>query len=111
MTLAFPSRAAQLSDAATKIISSAKDTKLDWKSVDVDTMPAPLRELYANYKQAQAIASEHRQAFEDHACGPIGKLLGVKAGEDVAFGYRFGQLSVATTTKRTSTTKANALRF
>ena len=111
MTLAFPSRAAQLSDAATKIIASATPAKLDWKPIEIETMPRDLGQLYANYKEAQRIASEHRVAFEDAACGPIGQLLKLKPGEDVAFGYRFGQLSVAAAPKRTPRAAANALRF
>jgi hypothetical protein len=109
MTLAFPSRSASLAKEADAILKS--DAKLDWKPVDVDSMPDNLRQLYTNYKEAQRIASEHRAAFEDAACTPIGRLLSIKPGQDVAFGYRFGQLSVALTTKRTSPAKANALRF
>lgn len=110
MTIAFPSRSATLSAAADTILKSAP-VKLDWKPIEIETMPAALRTLYANYKEAQRIASEHRQAFEDACCGPVAKLLGAKAGQDVAFGYRFGQLSVALTDKRAPTARANALRF
>lgn len=110
MTLAFPSRAATLSAAADTILKGDKP-KLDWKPIEIETMPRELGQLYANYKEAQRIASEHRQAFEDACCGPVAKLLNAKPGQDVAFGYRFGQLSVALTDKRVTSTRANALRF
>lgn len=108
MTLAFPSRAATLNAAADKII---KGDKLEWVNVDVDTLPNDLAVAYSNYKSAALHAAELRTIFEDAACGPIGKLMALKPGFDVAFGYRWGQLSVAAAPKRAPASKANALRF
>jgi hypothetical protein len=108
MTLAFPSRAQTLTSAADAIL---KSDKLNWVAVDTDTLPAPLAQAYAEYKAAAAHASDLRQAFEDAACGPIGKLMALKPGFDVAFGYRWGQLSVAAAPKRVAASKSNALRF
>lgn len=108
MTLSFPSRAQTLNTAANEIL---KADKLTWVSVDTSSLPAPLAHAYEQYKSAQAHASDLRQTFEDMACGPIGKLMSLKPGYDVAFGYRWGQLSVAAAPKRTPASKANALRF
>lgn len=110
MTLAFPTTAQRLNTAANDILKSSKD-KLEWKAVDVETFPANLAQAYLQYKDAQRIAAALRQEFEDMACGPIGQLLGIKQGQDVAFGYKFGQLSVAIAPKREPRAKANALRF
>ena len=109
MTLAFPSRAASLNAAADKILKA--NDKLEWTSVDTSTLPRDLSAAYEAYKVAAAHASELRQAFEDAACGPIAALMSLRPGYDVAFGYRWGQLSVAAAPKRTATSKANALRF
>lgn len=108
MTLAFPTRAQTLNTAADAIL---KADKLTWVSVDTSTLPAPLAHAYEQYKAAAAQASDLRTAFEDLACGPLSKLMSLKPGFDVAFGYRWGQLSVAAAPKRTAKTSANALRF
>jgi hypothetical protein len=107
--LAFPTRSQTLNAAADTILKS--DAKLNWISVDTSTLPPDLATAYEAYKAAQAHASELRVAFEDAACVPIGKLMSLKPGFDVAFGYRWGQLSVAAAPKRVATSKANALRF
>lgn len=111
MAIAFPTTAQRLSSVADTMLKSATKPALDWKPVDIDSMPAPLRALYDNYKHAQAIAAEQRQIFEDNACGPLAKLLAAKPGQDVAFGYKFGKLSVALTDKAAPRAAANALRF
>lgn len=109
MTLAFPSRSATLSAAADKILKT--NDKLNWTSVDTSTLPRELATAYEAYKTAAAHASELRQAFEDAACGPIAALMSLRPGYDVAFGYRWGQLSVAAAPKRTPKAASNALRF
>jgi hypothetical protein len=105
--LQFPTQAQSLTKAADAMLKASK-AKLDWKTVDVDTLPHDLRSLYDTYKAAQAIAAEHRQAFEDAICGPLAKMLNAKAGQDVVFTYRFG-LGVALADQRQP--RANALRF
>lgn len=111
MAIAFPTRSARLTEVADNIIKHHIPPKLDWKPVDTDTLPSDLAKLYASYKQAQALASIARLAFEDAACVPIGNLLGARPGQDVAFGYKFGKLSVALTDKAAARAQPNALRF
>ena len=105
-TLSFPSQSAALKSAADTILS--RKPKLDWKPVDVETLPPDLRALYDDFRAAQALANERRQAFEDAICGPLAKLLSARPGQDVAFTYRFG-LAVALTDKPTPSTKS--IRF
>ena len=109
MTLAFPTRTQKLEQAATDMLKA--NDKLTWISVDTSTLPADLARAYEAYKEAQRVASDLRAAFEDAACGPIGKLMSLRPGYDVAFGYRWGQLSVAAAPKRVAASKSNALRF
>ena len=104
--LAFPTKTASISAAADKLLATKE--KIAFKSVDVDTMPHELRALYDNLREAMAIVAQHREAFEDAACGPVAALLGAKPGQDVVFSYRFG-LGAGLGTKRE--TRSNALRF
>lgn len=108
MTIQFPTRTQTLTKQADELL---KADKLNWQTVDVDTLPRDLRQLYDAYKDAARIAAERRTAFEDAICGPLAKMLSARPGQDVAFAYRFGQLSVALTDKHIPKAKANALRF
>ena len=105
--LQFPTQSAALKSAADTILKS-KRPQLDWKPVDIDTLPPHLRELYDSFRAAQEIASQHRSAFEDAICGPLAKMLNARPGQDVVFTYRFG-LACALIDKPSP--KANALRF
>lgn len=62
-----------------------------WDNIDPATLPEDLARLYYAYQKAQSVATEARKLFESEAneafdCGPGNKL---------AFGYKFGKLSVA----------------
>lgn len=109
--LSFPTQATKLTVAADNILRNAAPAKLDWKPVDTDTLPHELATLYSTYKAAQAHASAARVAFEDAICGPLAKMLNARPGQDVAFGYKFGKLSVALTDKSAPRSATNALRF
>lgn len=63
----------------------------DWREVDATTLPAGLAALYSDYKTAQRLATDARTAFE----AAFNEMAGVKAGQRLGFGYRFGKLSVA----------------
>ena len=104
--LSFPSKTASISAAADKLLASK--AKLDWKPVDVDTLPAEYRALYDTMREAQAALTAARTEFEDAICGPLATMLAAKPGQDVAFTSRFG-LAVALTDKREA--RPGALRF
>ena len=105
--ISFPTQSASLKSAADALLSKGK-TKLDWKPVDVSSLPAEFAALFSAYREAQAVANAHREAFEDAICGPLAKMLDAKPGQDVAFTYRFG-LAVALTDKAQPASKA--IRF
>lgn len=92
------------------MLKSSKPS-LDWKPVDVATLPPEYAKLYADYLVARELANARRIAFEDAICGPLAKMLNARPGQDVAFGYKFGKLSVALTDKSAPRAAANALRF
>lgn len=110
MSITFPTQAQRLTVAADTMLKSSKPA-LDWKPVDIDSMPPDMRQHYDAYKAAQQHAAHLREVFEDHSCTALGRLLGARPGQDVAFGYKFGKLSVALTDKSTPRSAANALRF
>lgn len=62
-----------------------------WVQVDVSTFSAEAQVAYSEYKDAQRKAAQLRVAFEAVAT----EGLDVPAGMKVAFGYKFGKLSVA----------------
>ena len=62
-----------------------------WNNIDPASLPEDLAKLYYAYQQAQSAASTARKLFESECneafdCGP---------GNRLAFGYKFGKLSVA----------------
>ena len=67
----------------------AKDD-VKWTTVDVDSLPQEMKKLYAKYKAQYALMKEAREAFEDAFAGEVS----LPAGKKVAFGYKFGKLSV-----------------
>lgn len=67
-----------------------KDKDVKWMNVDVESLPAPIAKLYAKYKAQYALMKEAREAFEDAFAGEVS----LPPGKRVAFGYKFGKLSV-----------------
>ena len=62
-----------------------------WNNIDPASLPEDLAKLYYAYQKAAAVASTARKLFESECneafdCGP---------GNRLAFGYKFGKLSVA----------------
>ena len=109
--LQFPTQAAALKSAADVMLKGKRaKEELTWLQFDTSTFPPELAQLYTSLREAMRLTAEHRQAFEDAACGPIGSLMKIRPGQDVRFGYKFGQLSVALSDKQSSK-PSNALRF
>lgn len=80
----------------------AKSTEPEWTALDLDTLSPELRALHADMREAMAVASAKRKAFEAAMILAIDPL----DNEKLIFGYRFGKLSVAivpaTPAKRTA---------
>lgn len=70
-------------------MAKAYDTKLDWVTIDPDTLAPDHRAAYEEYKAAYRLAKDARTAFENgmQAQAPVGKRM--------CFGYNFGKLSIA----------------
>lgn len=64
---------------------------LNWQNIDPATLSPAARAHYDTYKAAYKTASDARKAFEAQVVADAG----VPAGKTLAFGYRFGKLSVA----------------
>jgi len=69
----------------------ANETKADWQSLDITTLSADLQSAYHDYRTAQDIANKRRKTFED----AMSAKLELPAHLALAFGYKFGRLSVA----------------
>lgn len=65
--------------------------KADWQSLDVSTLSPDLQSAYLSYRKAQDIANKSRVAFED----AMNDKLELPSHLTLAFGYKFGKLSVA----------------
>lgn len=63
----------------------------DWREVSPDTLPTETRRLYDEYKEAQRFAASQREAFES----AMSDIAALPSGSRLAFGYRFGKLSIA----------------
>ena len=66
--------------------------KLDWKTVDVTTLPAIVQEDYRQYKAAYAAAKAKREVFENAL-----RKSKARPGQRMAVNYNFGKLSIAWT--------------
>ena len=100
--ISFPTSQQRVLDQAASALT--RKPKLDWKPVDIDSLPPELSALYDSFRAAQEIASQHREAFEDAICGPLAKMMNARPGQDVAFTYRFG-LAVALIDKAAPSSK------
>lgn len=67
--------------------------KLDWMEVNVADLSADNQKLYALLKDAQAKTAKLRADFEEGVRKQASKMI--PEGHTLAFGYRFGRLSVA----------------
>lgn len=67
------------------------EVQADWREVSPDTLPTETRKLYDDYKEAQRYAASQREAFE----AAMSSIAACPQGQRLAFGYRFGKLSIA----------------
>lgn len=67
------------------------DTPADWRNVDTDTLTDELQAHYELYREANRQAQSAREAFER----AFMTAVPCPRGQRLAFGYRFGKLSIA----------------
>jgi hypothetical protein len=72
-------------------------SSLVWVNVDVDSLPKGLAAKYTALKAAQDAARKAKEAFESDFIALARKGDRLDADASLAFGYRFGKLSVAKT--------------
>lgn len=63
----------------------------DWRTIDAESLPTDIRSAYDAYKSANRLAQAAREFFEQQ----FTHAVPVPAGSRLAFGYRFGKLSIA----------------
>lgn len=68
-------------------------SELNWKTIDVATLGAKAAALWDAKREADKIAKQHREAFEQHVQALLADKL--PKGKRLVCGYRFGKLSVA----------------
>lgn len=71
----------------------AKTIKTDanWTSVDIETLPDPLKARHIEYKTAYTHMKDARERFEK----AMSDAISPPDGKRVVFGYNFGKLSIA----------------
>jgi hypothetical protein len=67
--------------------------KLAWMQIEVSDLSAENQKLYATLKDAQSKTAKIREAFEEGVRKQASSMI--PEGHTLAFGYRFGRLSVA----------------
>ncbi len=95
-------------------MANSYDVKADWRNVDVDTLTSELQAHYELYREANRQAQSAREAFEKAFISAVP----TPRGQRLAFGYRFGKLSIAVipddrparTTTKGALTMADLLR-
>ena len=90
---AVPRRFGKNAMTALNIPLRANHTPADptWQNIDPASLPEDLRLHYDAYKAAQDAASKARVLFESEC----NLAFDVGSGNRLAFGYKFGRLSVA----------------
>ena len=91
--MTVPANARILSAITKPIVEAAKPApkEIEWTQLDPDSLSADLRKAYEEYRTAAKAAATLRTAFEARMTNAIDPL----DGEKVAFGYKFGKLSIA----------------
>lgn len=91
--MTVPANARILSAITKPIVEAAKPApkEIEWTQLDPDSLSADLRKAYEEYRAAAKAAATLRTAFEARMTNAIDPL----DGEKVAFGYKFGKLSIA----------------
>ena len=94
MTASFPLRSARVirpAASATPSAAPAPASEPTWQRLDTDSLPEDLRQHYYAYRKALDHANQLRAIFEEET----NEAFDVGATNKLAFGYKFGQLSVA----------------
>lgn len=73
----------------------AMNKKLDWQTVAVDTMPAPLLKKYTALRTVMTKANEERKAFEEELASHLKSKRKVPDGQAIKFGWAWGKLAIA----------------
>ena len=92
--MTVPANARILSAITKPIVEATKPApakEIEWTQLDPDSLSADLRKAYEEYRTAAKAAATLRTAFEARMTNAIDPL----DGEKVAFGYKFGKLSIA----------------
>jgi hypothetical protein len=72
-------------------VEPAAPSSPSWDNVDPQSLPEDLQRLYYAYRKAADAASEARKLFE----AECNEAFDTGPGNRLAFGYKFGRLSVA----------------
>jgi len=72
-------------------VPALADKAIEWTQLDPDTLSPDLRKAYDEYRAAAKAAAILRTTFEARMTVAIDPL----DGEKLAFGYKFGKLSLA----------------
>ena len=104
MTASFPLRAARvIKPAATLAPAATVASDPIWQRLDTDSLPEDLRQHYYAYRKALDHANSLRAIFEEET----NEAFDVGATNKLAFGYKFGQLSVAIVPKAGRSAKSS----
>ena len=74
-------------------MSNSSSEKLNWLQVEISDLSPDNQKLYATLKKAQEQTAKIREDFENSVRKQAADMI--PEGHTLAFGYRFGRLSVA----------------
>lgn len=83
-------------------------TDLNWITVDESTMASTLAKRLEAYREANKKAADAKAAFEQQFVAAVRKKGSLDEGFTLAFGYRFGRLSVAKVPEQAEKPKSSA---
>jgi hypothetical protein len=69
--------------------------KLDWQTVQLDTMPPKIATAYKAYRKTVEATNKERVALEDTIKQHLSAKKLIPAGMEPRFGYRWGKLAIA----------------
>lgn len=84
-----------------------KSDNLDWKTLDVDSLPADLRKLYDAWRDLSDQAKAAKAAFTDE----MREAVVAPEGKQFVLGYLYGKLSFAFAPIKAKAKPANVTDF
>lgn len=69
--------------------------KLDWKTVDISTMPAPIKRQYDSWKKLTTEAAEARDAMQAAMTAHLQKSKKIPSGQAPAYAFNWGKVAIA----------------